>query len=391
MGSGIVIVGGGAAAARTVKSYREAGGTDPLRMVTSDAAFPYFRPPLSKRFMRGEVEAEGTLVEEQSFYAEHGCQCDLETSVIGVHESDIELESGERVPFDRLVIATGSSPRHLDVPGADLDGVFVLRTLADATAIRERARESQRAFVVGSNFIGLETAASLTQLGLQVTLCDRGRELFRVLAVPAFSEFLAQLYREHGVELLYEDEIAEVRGDGCVASVVTRGGEEREADLVITGIGVTPNTGFLDGSGLEIDDGVVVNERFEASRPGVYAIGDVARFYDPIFKRRRRIEHASNAGYQGVELGKILAGQEGVYDHVSAFFSEMFGAGVRFLGDSTGHDDLVQHGDFGEGSVVCLHTASGRIVSALTMGQEDDVLEQIKELIRAGAPASAFA
>ena len=387
---GIVIVGGGLAAARVVTSYREAGGTDPLRMISADASFPYFRPPLSKRFMRGEIEADGTLVAEPSFYLEHGCECDLETSVVAVHESEVELGSGERVAFDRLVIASGSSPRRLDVPGADLDGVFVLRTLADATAIRELARESRRAFVVGSNFIGLETAASLTQLGLQVTLCDRGRELFRALAVPAFSAFLEELYREHGVELLFEDEIAEVRGDGRVTSVVTRAGEVRETDLVVAGIGVIPNTGFLDGAGLEVDDGVVVNERFETSRPAVYAIGDVARFYDPVFGRSRRIEHASNAGYQGVELGKILAGRKGGYDNVSAFFSEMFGAGARFFGDSAGHDDVVQHGDFREGKVVCLHTAGGRIVSALTMGQEDDVLEWIKDLIRDGAPASAF-
>ena len=223
-----------------------------------------------------------------------------------------------------------------------------------------------------------------------MTLCDRGRQLFRALAVPAFSAFLEELYSEHGVELLFDDEIAEVRGDGRVASVVTRAGETREADLVVVGIGVMPNTGFLDGAGLEIDDGVVVNERFETSRPGVYAIGDVARFYDPVFKRLRRIEHASNAGYQGVELGKILAGQDGGYDTVSAFFSEMFGAGVRFFGDSTGHDDLVQHGDFRDGIAVALHAAGGRVVSALTMGQEDDVLEWIKDLIRDGAPASAF-
>ena len=136
----IVIVGGGLVAARVVTSYRESGGIERLRIVTADASYPYFRPPLSKRFMRGEIEADATLVAEPSFYAEHGCDCDLEASVIAVHQSYVELDSEERVPFDRLVIATGSSPRQLDVPGADLDGVFVLRTLADATAIRERAR-----------------------------------------------------------------------------------------------------------------------------------------------------------------------------------------------------------------------------------------------------------
>jgi 3-phenylpropionate/trans-cinnamate dioxygenase ferredoxin reductase subunit len=388
--SGIVIVGGGLAAARVVKGYREAGGTDPIRLLSEDTAFPYNRPPLSKRYLRGEVEADGTLVETPSFYADHDCVCDLQTSVAAVHEQDVELASGERVQFDRLVIATGAKPRLLDVPGADLDGVFTLRTLADSTAIRARALESRRAFVVGSNFIGLETAASLTTLGLQVTLCDRGRQLFRALAVPAYSAYLDELYRERGVELIHEDELAEARGDGEVTSVVTRGGLERDADLVVAGIGVTPNTCFLEGAGLELDDGVVVDERFETSRSGIYAVGDVARFFDPVFGRRRRIEHWSNASYQGSELGRILAGQDGGYDTVSSFFSEIFGAAIRFFGDAEGHDDVVQHGDFVNGEAICLHTAGGRIVAALTMGQEDDVNDRVKELIRASADVSAF-
>ena len=140
-----------------------------------------------------------------------------------------------------------------------------------------------------------------------------------------------------------------IRGDGRIASVVTRGGEERDADLLIAGIGVVPNTSFVEGAGIDVDDGVLVNPRFETSREGVYAVGDVARFHDPIFMRRRRIEHWSNANYQGGELGKVLAGEGHGYDTVSSFFSEIFGASIRFFGDSTGHDDVVQHGDFRDG------------------------------------------
>ena len=309
MSAGIVIVGGGLAAAKTVTAYREAGGKEPLRMLTADSSFPYHRPPLSKRYLRGEIDASGTLVEQPDFYAQHDCRCDLETTVAAVHDGEVELSSGERVPFDRLVIASGASPRRLDVPGADLGGVYTLRTLANSTAIRERAAESRRAFVVGSNFIGLETAASLTQLGVDVTLCDRGDQLFRALETPSYSEYLRDLYEEKGVELLFGDEVAEIRGDGRIGSVLTGGGEERDADLLIAGIGVVPNTSFVEGAGVDVDDGVLVNPRFETSRDGVYAVGDVYRFDDPIFMRRRRIEHWSNANYQGGELGKILAGE----------------------------------------------------------------------------------
>ncbi|MET0938324.1 MAG: NAD(P)/FAD-dependent oxidoreductase [Gaiellaceae bacterium] len=390
MSAGIVIVGGGLAAAKTVAAYREAGGKEPLRMLTADSSFPYHRPPLSKRYLRGEINASGTLVEQPDFYAQHDCRCDLETTVAAVHASEVELSSGERVSFDRLVIASGASPRHLDVPGSDLGGVYALRTLANSTAIRERAAESRRAFIVGSNFIGLETAASLTQLGVDVTLCDRGDQLFRALETPAYSEYLRELYEEKGVELLFGDEVAEIRGDGRIESVVTRGGEQRDADLLIAGIGVVPNTSFVEGAGIDVDDGVLVNTRFETSRESVYAVGDVARFHDPIFMRRRRIEHWSNANYQGGELGKILAGEGKGYDTVSSFFSEIFGASIRFFGDSTGHDDVVQHGDFRDGHAVCLHTTEGRIVASLTMGQDDDVNDRIKELIRDRASGDVY-
>jgi 3-phenylpropionate/trans-cinnamate dioxygenase ferredoxin reductase subunit len=205
-----------------------------------------------------------------------------------------------------------------------------------------------------------------------------------------YSEYLKELYGEKGVELLFDDEVEEIRGDGRIESVRTRGGEERDADLLIAGIGVTPNTSLAEGAGLEVDDGVIVNTRFETSRDGVYAVGDVARFYDPIFLRRRRIEHWSNANYAGGELGKLLAGEGHGYDTVSSFFSEIFGASIRFFGDATGHDDVVQHGDFREGKAVCLHTAEGRIVAALTMGQEDDANDRIKTLIRERCQAEDF-
>ncbi len=193
-------------------------------MLTADSSFPYHRPPLSKRYLRGEIDVDGVLVEPPDFYDEHDCRCDLQTTVVALHDGDVELASGERVPYERLVIASGASPRRLEVPGAELEGVFTLRTLADSTAIRERAAESRRAFIIGSNFIGLETAASLTQLGLQVTLCDRGHQLFRALETPAYSQYLKELYDEKGVELLFDDEVAEVRGDG---NVILRGHQGR--------------------------------------------------------------------------------------------------------------------------------------------------------------------
>jgi NADPH-dependent 2,4-dienoyl-CoA reductase/sulfur reductase-like enzyme len=389
--STLAIVGGGLATARVVKAYREGGGADDLVVVSADSSIPYHRPPLSKRYLRGEIEADGTYVESEGFYAEQGVELRLQTQVERLDPGSraLTLVGGEDIAFDRLVIASGATPRRSTATGVDLDDVFTLRTLANSTAIREAAKEAKHAVAVGTGFIGLEVAASLTQLGVSVTIVDRGTQLFRPLAAPAFSDYLARLYAEQGVELLLEDEVAEFRGDGSLSSVVTRNGEERDVDLAVVGIGVTPEVGFLEGSGIELDDGVVVNERFETSQPGIYAAGDVARFYDPVFGRSRRIEHWSNANYQGTELGTLLATGKGGYDTVSSFFSELFGNSVRHFGDVE-HDEQHLDGSFEEGKATLLYVVEGAIRGALTMGAEDEEVERLKQLIRERAPLGAY-
>jgi 3-phenylpropionate/trans-cinnamate dioxygenase ferredoxin reductase component len=384
--STIAIVGGGLATARVVKAYREAGGTDPIRIFSADIDPPYHRPPLSKRYLRGEIERDGTLVEPESFYAENDADLRLGTVVRSVAGGAVELADGERVEYGRLVIASGATPRRLPVPGMDLDGVFTLRTLSNSTSIREHARDARRAVVVGTGFVGLEVTASLRTLGVEVTIVDRGTELFRVAEAPPLSAYLAGLYREQGVDLLLNDGVAEIGGDGRVEAVTTTSGERRDAELVVVGIGVVPETEFLEDSGLELSDGVVVNERFETSQAGVYAVGDVARFYDPVFGRPRRIEHWSNANYQGAELGRLLAGAEGGYDVVSTFFTELFGKTFKVFGDTTGHDDLVMRGDFRDGSAIGFYLRGGKIVATVLTGQEGETEEHLKELIRARAP-----
>jgi NADPH-dependent 2,4-dienoyl-CoA reductase/sulfur reductase-like enzyme len=383
--SGIVVVGGGLATSRLVKAYREAGGADPTTVISADVDPPYHRPPLSKRYLRGEIERDGTLVEPESFYSEHDVELRLGTVVSAVRDGSLDLDGGERVPFGRLVLASGATPRRLDARGADLEGVFTLRTLSNSTAIRERARASKRAVIVGTGFIGLEVAASFRALGLDVTIVDPGTQLFRLLEAPPLSKYLAELYREQGVELVLGEGVAEFLGNGEVRSVVTSSGRVLDADLCVVGIGVTPNVGFLDGAGLHLDDGVVVNAKFETPVPNVYAIGDVARFFDPVFGRRRRIEHWSNANYQGTELGKLLAGVDGGYDVVSSFFTELFGKVFKVFGDTTVHDELVMRGDFRNGSAIGFYLSEGHIVAALTLGQDEDTEAELKDAIRARA------
>jgi NADPH-dependent 2,4-dienoyl-CoA reductase/sulfur reductase-like enzyme len=380
----LIVVGGGLASARAIRSYRESGGEGRIALISGDDSLPYHRPPLSKRYLRGEAERHETLVEPAGFYEEQSVELLLETEAAGVdpHERSVELRSGPRHRYAKLLLATGAAPRRLEVEGFRLDGVFTLRTLGDSTAIRDAADGTRDAVVVGSGFIGMEVAASLTQLGIDVTLVSRDVDLFSSLGSPEISEHLVRLYRQRGVEVLVGDEVRAFRGGSKLDTVELHAGEPLGAALAVVGIGVEPVVGFLQGSGIELDDGIVVSERFETSVPGIYAAGDVARFFDPLFGRRRRIEHWSNADYQGREVGRILAGAGGGYDHVSTFFTESFGLTLKVFGDTAGHDDRVARGSFEDGKAIVFYLERGRLVATLATGQDEGTEESLKRLIR---------
>ena len=386
----LVIAGGGLAAARAIRSYREAGGEDRITLVGEEDTLPYHRPALSKKYLRGE-KTETPFVEDESFYGDHGVELLLGSALIDLDPGarTLRLGDGSRLGYDRLLLATGASPRVLPVPGNDLAGVFGLRTVADSAAIRDAASRSERAVVVGGGFIGMETAASLRQLGLEVTLIHLGRGLFDILGSPELSEQLAELYRGRGVELLLEHEVEGFHGDEALTHVATTNGLLVPADLAVVGAGVVPNVELLRGSGLALDNGVVVDGRFRTSAPEVYAVGDVASFYDPLYGRRRRIEHWSNASYQGTEVGKVLAGREGGYDTVSSFFSEVFGTTVKVFGDVGRFDELTADGTLGDG-FVATYGSEGRLVGALTVGQDEALETLVTELIGERAPVDAL-
>jgi NADPH-dependent 2,4-dienoyl-CoA reductase/sulfur reductase-like enzyme len=387
----LVIVGGGLASARAIKAYREEGGEGRIALVSKDSSVPYHRPPLSKRYLRGETDRQGTLVEPESFYAENDVELLLARSATRVlpGQRRVELDTGETVRYAQLLLATGASPRSLRAPGADLPGIFTLRTLEDSTRIREAAASGARAVSVGASFIGMETAASLRGLGLDVTVVEVADTLFPILQAPELSGQLADLYRDRGVELVLGDPVAAFHGDGQVEAVVTRSGSTIEADLVVVGIGVVPQTDFLAGSGVEVDNGIVVDEQFRTSVPGIWAAGDVARFHDPVFGRQRRIEHWSNANYQGAEVGKALAGADTKYDSVSTFFTEVFGVTIKVFGDTSEADDRTFDGSIAEGQALGLYLEQGRIAGAVLTGQDEETEEWLKEKIRDRAPVEA--
>ena len=383
----LVIVGGGLTSARAIRSYREAGGEGAAALISRDTSVPYHRPPLSKRYLRGEAERDDTLVEEPGFYEDNDVEVLLETDVERVltGESSVVTADGRTLRYGKLLLATGAMPRRLDVEGADLPGVFTLRTLDDSTAIREAAAHSRDAVVVGSGFIGMEVAASLTRLQCDVTLVSREVDLFASLGSPEISDHLVGLYNEQGVDVIRGDEVRAFAGRSAVDAVRLHSGEPIAATLVVVGIGVEPAVSFLEGSGIELDNGIVVNERYETNVPNVYAAGDVANFHDPVFGRRRRIEHWSNANYQGAEVGAALAGAGRPYDAVSTFFTESFGLTLKVFGDTSRHDDRVLEGSFADGEAIVYYLGGGRLVGTLHTGQSEETEDRLKELIRTGA------
>ena len=385
----IVIVGGGVAAAKLIRAHRDAGGDAALTMISSDTHLPYNRPPLSKGFLRGELEASAVFVEPESSYAELEVDLRLGATVTAVatDAKHVVVDGAEAIPYNRLVLASGSLPRPLGTPGEDLRGIHTYRTLDDAVAVRAAAESATHALVVGAGFIGMETAASLRRRGLEVALVEPADSLFAALQSPALSASLEQRYREHGITVITGDAVAEFHGTGGrLSSATTRNGETITATLAIIGVGVQLSTGYLGGTGIALDRGsVLVDEHFRSSVPDVFAIGDIANFDDPVAGHRRLIQHWTNASYHGERLGRALAGEEAPYDQVAYFFTELFGTKYGLLGDPGAHTRQLTVDGPDDGFVTYYLDDGGTLLAALISGQTAATQEELTDLLRSHA------
>ena len=340
-----VIIGASLAGARAAAVLREEGFDGDVQLIGGEGQPPYNRPPLSKGYLRGQERFEDQLVHPVAYYAEHDIQLRLGIRATGIDPARklVELEGGEHVGYDRLLVATGGRNRALSVPGADLDGIFQLRTLEDCDRIRAAARSGRRAVVIGLGFIGSEVTASLRQLGVEVTAVEGYPvPLARVLGKEV-GEVLAAIHRDHGVELVLEDSVAAFEGAGRVERVRTKKGRRFECDLVIAGIGIAPNSELLAAAGAAVDNGVLVDERCRTSLPDVYAAGDVANHLHPIFGRLR-VEHWNNAFQQGRAAARSMLGREEHYDYLHSFWSDQYEHVIEYVGFAASWDALVFRG-----------------------------------------------
>ena len=382
-----VIVGASLAGATAAITLRDAGAAHKVILIGAESDPPYERPPLSKSYLRGTAPFEKALVRPSAFYADHGIDAMFATRVTRVDPVArlVETEDGRRVAFDTLLIATGGRNRQMKIPGSHLKGIYSLRTREDADRIRAEMAPGRRVVVVGMGFIGSEVAASLRLNGLDVVAIDPSKTpLFRVLG-EAVGRTITALHHRHGVRTIFEDAVTAFEGADHVRGVVTRGGQRVDCDFVVTGIGIDPVVDLLEGSGVIVDNGVHVDEYCQTNVSGIFAAGDVANHYHPLFDRRIRVEHWSNAMKQGAAAAQNMLGRRVAYDDVHWFWSDQYEANLQYAGFHTAWQRVVVRGSLESGNYLACYINEGHVDAVVGMNRAHDVRRMIP-IIRSRRP-----
>jgi 3-phenylpropionate/trans-cinnamate dioxygenase ferredoxin reductase component len=383
----IVVVGASLAGAKAAEGARAAGFDGRITLVGEEPVAPYERPPLSKEILRGEKSPDSARVHPQGFYDEQRIDLVTDRAVaLDLTARAVELARGGAFPFDALVLATGASPRRLPVPGANLDGVFSLRTVDDSTRLRDAIRAGGRVAVIGAGWIGSEVAASARTMGAEVMLVDpAATPLQRVLGDEVGNMF-AELHADHGVDLRLGTGVAELRGASRVEEVVLADGRVEPADVVVVGVGVTPRTELAESAvALRVENGVLVDEYLQSNVEGVFAAGDVANAWHPHYQRSLRVEHWANALNQGVAAGQNAAGQRTAYTRLPYFFSDQYDLGMEYVGHAAAGDALAIRGDLAAREFVAFWHRDG-VVTAAMHANLWDVTEELKAIVASRRP-----
>ncbi len=378
-----VIVGASLAGAKAAAELRERGFDGRVVLVGTEQELPYERPPLSKDYLRGESERDGMQVHDQAFYKDQEIELRLGTTATAIDAAtgSVELGGGNPLRFDALLLTTGSSPRRLKLPGAELDGIHYLRTIADSDAIRARIARGGHLAVIGSGWIGSEVAASARQGGVEVTMVsDEALPIARVFG-QAVGQFYRDLHAGHGVELVLGDGAAAFEGDGSVSGVRTDSGRVVECDFVVVGAGATPNVELGQRAGLDTDNGILVDPRLQSSAPNVFAAGDIAGHWHPFYERRVRVEHWANALNQGPAAARSMLGDTAPYKELPYFFSDQYDAGMEYSGLNAPSDEVVFRGDAADGEFIAFWLHEGAVTAGMNVNVWD-VNEHVQALIR---------
>ena len=382
-----VIVGASLAGAKAAQTLRHEGFAGRLVLVGAEDERPYERPPLSKDYLRGEANRDRIYVHDEGFYAEHDIELRLGRTAIDMSPwlKEVALDDGERLRYDRLLLATGAEPRRLAIPGSELDGVHYLRSVNDSDALRERLDRGGTVVVIGAGWIGAEVAASARQRGLDVTLVAPDQvPLERVLGREVGGIY-RDIHADHGVRTLMGTRVEAFEGDGAVERVRTSDGRHLECNFVVVGIGVQPRTRLAARAGLAIGDGILVDEHLRTSAPGVFAAGDVAGAQHPFYRERIRVEHWANALRQGPIAARNMLDAGQAYDSLPYFFSDQYDVGMEYSGFARTWDRVVFRGDPASREFIAFWLAGDRVLAGMNVNVWD-VADPIQRLIRDRVP-----
>ncbi|MEM0173189.1 MAG: FAD/NAD(P)-binding oxidoreductase [Sulfolobaceae archaeon] len=380
-----LIIGSGIAGYHALKELLEKKPKAKIIMVTSDTQYPYDRPPLSKYYLRGEMPRDKVFFESEEFYRRENLKVILKRNVqrINGKEKVAILDNNEEIRFEKALIATGGRPRKLGLPSESLGRIFYLRTLDDADKLKEAAEKAKRAVIVGGGFIGVEVASSFTTLGVKTTVIEVKPYIWNTFLDENISRFIQKYFESKGVSFILNESVKEFLGQGNVNTVVTEGGKKIEADLVLISIGIIPNVEIANNSGIEVKNGIIVDEYLMTNIKDVYAAGDVANILDPLDGKRKRIEHWNNAEYTGRLAAKNMLGEMRRYNFLSTIWSDIFDLHIESAGDTMDYDEYLIRGkmEISAPSFTVIYLKGGVIKGYVAINRESSELEALNNLI----------
>ncbi len=386
----IVIAGAGHAAGQVVATLRQHKFAGRIVLVGNEPYLPYQRPPLSKKFLAGEITVERLYVKPESFYKDPQIELHLQTTISAIDPDakTLQVEDGDDIRYDKLVLALGSRARTLPVEGADLNHVHYLRNIADVEGIRTELDVGRRMVVIGAGYIGLEVAAVARELGLDVTVVEMADRVMSRVVSPEISDFYQIEHTNHAVKLRLSTNVTALRGKKRVKAVEIGDGEEIPADFVVVGIGILPNTEIASQAGLDVSNGIVVDDHCQTSDKHIYAVGDCTSHPSSIYGRRLRLESVHNALEQAKTAASNLCGEAARYSDVPWFWSDQYDLKLQIAGLSEGYDDVVIRGNPAERSFACLYLRDSRLIAVDAVNAPKDFM-QSKALIASHAAVSA--
>lgn len=372
----ILIVGGGQAGAQAVDTLRREGFTGRLVLISEEDSLPYQRPPLSKKYLTGEMPVDRLLFRHRTFYEQHSVELKLATRAMRIDPKGcrVELSNGETLVYDRLLLCLGAVVRRLTCPGADLPGAHYLRNIEDAAAIRPGLTPGARVVIVGGGYIGLEAAATAREMGCAVTVLEMADRVMNRVVAANVSEYFAHEHRSQGVKIICNTRVARLEGGAKVERVVCADGSSYELDLLIVGVGAVANAQLAGDAGLQCDNGIVVDENCRSSDPRIFAAGDCTNFYSSRYQARMRLESVDNAFEQSKSAALNMLDRAAAYDRVPWFWSDQYDNKLLIVGMSAGHDQQLTRGDPAMRSFSICYLKGGELLAVEAINHSKDYM-----------------